>query len=133
MNQIILGLMLFCSPLEAKSEAGFTVQHNCNQVNYQFLDEAIAHVQEQEQPWVKDVLPWTTRIVVATYYVPRDCNRTILWAVVPGANGSEVIVLHPDIFKNLDASAIAQALDYRIKVLKWEAESNAGVLHGCLN
>lgn len=132
MEHALLTLMLLCSPFEYTAESGFVIQHNCNPVNTRFVDETFTKVMRGQPDWIAEYGPKIARIDVATYYVERPCNPTVLYAVLPAANGY-VIVLHPDIFKNLDEASLGRAFRVYADILQWRQAPNAGELYGCLN
>ena len=133
--QLILGLMLLCVPFEIRS-SGFLIQRNCVPVNQQFFDETWERVKAEHPSWVTEALPAIARIMVATYSYPKPqstCSGSVLYAVMSGEMfGSQVIVLHPRIFRDLDGAALFRALNYAASVAEWKQPANSGEWEACL-
>lgn len=131
-DQAIITLMLLCAPFEIiTSGEQLVVEHNCHIFSQQFLEETYQRAIASEPNWVKQVLPKITRVVIATYYVERTCSPTIRYAVLKKQNGY-VLVVHPDLFRDLDQASLSRAFLHLSRVIQWRAAPNSGELYGCL-
>jgi hypothetical protein len=132
MEEVVITLMLLCTPFEvATAGERLVVQHNCHQFSEQFMEETYRGAMAAAPAWVKQGLPLISRIVIATYYVRRPCSPTIRYAVLPRQNGYALVV-HPDVFRNLDQPSLGRAFRHLSNVIQWRAAANSGELYGCL-
>ena len=132
MDQVIITLMLLCSPFELVTAGQkLVVEHNCHTFSQQFVEETYQTAIANEPDWVKQALPNLLRIVIATYYVRRTCSPTIRYAVMQKQNGY-VLIVHPDVFRNLEQASLGRAFRHLSSIIQWRAAPNSGELYGCL-
>ena len=132
MDQVIITLMLLCAPFEITTAGEhLVVEHNCYQFSQQFVEETYKNAIADDPDWVKQAIPILSRIAIATYYVRRTCSPTIRYAVLQKESGY-VLVVHPDVFRDLDQASLSRAFRHLSNVIQWKAAVNSGELYRCL-
>ena len=135
MNELFLGLMMFCAPFDVQTTMGVTIQQNCVNTDIEMVDHVLSQVLENETNLIiRGAMQHATSIIIGIYYF-RDkfCQPTVHYGQQRRADRGIVILLHPSVIQNKDEVILFKA--FELARLRWNNQfrTDYAYFYGCSN